>query len=148
VAQLPAGDRWVALPFDGDAPAAATSLVLHSTEPVEAAGPLAGLVVDEWGEVVPDPTITSGVAFHFDEPGARAANALLLAVHPEPGRSWSLDVLADVLRESADLAAIRMVGPHEVPWLGRFVPALYFADNPRGDTVPIDPRELVAREGG
>jgi hypothetical protein len=148
VAQLPLADRWVALPFDGEAPAAATSLVLHSTEPLEPGGELAGLVVDEWSEVVPERSVTTGIAFHFDEPGSRAPHAVLLAVHPEPGRSWSLDALAAVLGECADLAAIRMVGPREVPWLGRFVPALYFAENTRNDTVQLDFRPLVTEADG
>jgi hypothetical protein len=134
-----------ALPLDGEAPGAATSLVLHATQPLDAGGDLAGLVVDEWVEALSDPSVTTGVAFNFDEPGSRAPHAVLLAVHPEPGRSWSLYALAAVVGECADLAAIRMVRPREVPWLGRFVPALYFAENARGDTLGLHFRPLVAK---
>jgi hypothetical protein len=144
VAQLPAADHWVALPLGRrEPPAAATSLVIHSTEAVDVHDKLAGLVVDEWVDVIPARTITTGLAFNFDEPGARAPHAILLAVPPVPGERWSLDTLAAVVRETADLARIRMVGPEETPWFGRIVPALYFADNRSGDTLHVDFRELV-----
>ena len=145
VAQLPLAARWVALPFeDGEPPAAATSLVFCGGVP---AGPLAGLLVDEWVEVVPARRVTTGVGFHFDEPGARAPQALLLAVHPQPGAPWSLDVLADVVSETADLARMRAVGPEEVPWVGRLAPALYFADNRLDDTLHVDFEPLVKPDG-
>ncbi len=141
VAQLPLAERWVALGFEGaEPPAAATSLLLHGGLPP---GPLAGLLVDEWVEVVPARRVTTGVGFHFDEPGARAPQAVLLAVHPQPGQPWSLEVLADVVAETADLARIRAVGPEEMPWVGRLAPALYFADNRLGDTAHVDFADLV-----
>jgi hypothetical protein len=88
--------------------------------------------------------VTTGVGFHFDEPGARAPQAVLLAVHPRPDAPWSLDVLADVVSEAADLARIRAVGPEEMPWVGRLAPALYFADNDLDDTIRLDFADLVA----
>jgi hypothetical protein len=134
----------VALPLGGrEPPAAATSLVMYSQEPVDAKRPLAGVLVDEWVDVVPTRSATTGLAFHFDEPGSRAPHAILLAVPPEPAPRWSLDVLSAIVRETADLARIRMVGPEETPWAGRVVPALYFADNRRGDTLHVDFRLLV-----
>jgi hypothetical protein len=145
VAQLPPAQRWVALPLPAGAspPAAATSVIVHATEPVDASRPIAGLVVDEWIDVIPSRAVTAGLAFHFDEPGARAPQAVLLAVPPVMGERWSLEVLADIVSETADLARIRTVGPAEVPWLGRFLPALYVADNPAGDTLRTDLSLLV-----
>lgn len=141
VAQLPLASRWVALDFEDDQPpAAATSLLFCGAVP---AGPLAGLLVDEWVEVVPARRVTTGIGFHFDEPGARAPQAVLLAVHPEPGARWSLDLLADIVSETADLARIRAVGPEEMPWVGRLAPALYFADNRLGDTLSVNFESLV-----
>jgi hypothetical protein len=144
VAQLPAADHWVALPLgQREPPAAATSVVIHSTEAIDVHDKLAGLVVDEWVDVIPARTITTGLTFNFDEPGARAPHAILVAVPPAPVERWSLDTLAAVIRETADLARIRMVGPEETPWFGRIVPALYFADNRSGDTLHVDFHELV-----
>jgi hypothetical protein len=144
VAQLPAADRWVALGLgEREPPPAATSLVVHTTESIDVRGRLAGLLVDEWVDVVPARTLTSGLTFHFDEPGSRAPHAILLAVPPAPTERWSLDTLAAVVRETADLARIRMVGPEETPWFGRIIPALYFADNRSGDTIHADFHDLV-----
>jgi hypothetical protein len=70
---------------------------------------------------------------------------VLLAVPPELGAPWSLDILADTITETADLARIRMVGPEEVPWLGRYLPALYVADNAEGDTLTVDLHDLVTK---
>src|SRR6266511_5767957 len=58
---------------------------------------------------------------------------------------WSRDVIADTISEAAPLPRIRMVGPEEVPWLGRYLPALYLADNAAGDTLTISVHDLVAR---
>ncbi len=143
VAQHPAAQRWAGLPLaDGTDPAAdATSILVHG--PGAAAPALAGLVIDEWADVVPARGATAGVAFAFDEPGARAPQAVLLAVPPVLGSPWSLDSLADVLVETADLARIRMVGPDEAPWLGHYLPALYVADNADGETISVDLHPLV-----
>ena len=147
VAQIPAGERWIGLPDDGAGrPAGTTSILAHGSAGVARQARLAGLVVDEWTDVVPGPGATAGVAFHFDEPGSRAPQALLLAVPPVLGEPWSLDALADVVSETADLARIRMVGPDEAPWLGRYLPALYVPDNPSGDTLGLDVAHLVARD--
>jgi len=144
VAQRPSAARWVALPLGtSEEPPPATSLVIHSPVKLDPADHLAGLLVDEWVETIPARSITSGLAVHFDEPGARAPQAILLAVPPQPGASWSLDSLAAVVSETADLARMRMVGPDELPWLGRFLPALYFADNQRGDAIRVDFQDLV-----
>jgi hypothetical protein len=142
--QVPSAERWVALPLPPGTqpPPTATSLVVHASS-VPDTGPVAGLVIDDWVEVIPSPSITAGLAFHADEPGARAPQAILLAVHPVPGEAWTFDVLVDVVSETADLARMRAVGPGEAPWLGRFLPALYLADNDAGDTIRIDPLTLV-----
>jgi hypothetical protein len=148
VAQMPPAARWVGLPIpDGGAElaAGATSILVHAGAADAAAPQLAGLVIDEWADVVPASDATAAVAFQFDEPGARAPQAVLLAVPPELGAPWSLDAIVDAITETADLARIRMVGPEEVPWLGRYLPALYVADNAGDDTLSLDLQDLVAR---
>jgi hypothetical protein len=150
VAQTPVAPRWVGLPVADteEPPPSATSVIVNATGAEATASTLAGLVIDEWTDVVPAGRTTAGVGFHFDEPGARAPQAVLLAVPPELGVPWSLETLADIVRETADLARIRMVGPEETPWLGRYLPALYVADNPEGDTLTVDLRDLVVRAEG
>jgi hypothetical protein len=146
--QLPPAARWVALPFAAGAqpPDAATSVLVHGAGGQAGAASVAGFVVDEWTDLVPAASGTAGVAFHVDEPGARAPQAVLLAVPPELGVPWTADTLLEVVRETADLARIRTVGPAEVPWLGRFLPALLVADNAGGDTLGVDVRPLTRAE--
>jgi hypothetical protein len=100
---------------------------------------LAGLVVDEWVEVVPNATETTGLVFHFDAPAAAAPQAMLLAASPHPTRPWSLETLEAILLETVDATRIRAVQPQHVGGLGHLVPALLFARNaggdPAGDTV-------------
>jgi hypothetical protein len=80
VAQLPfrPGERWIALPVPAGQtlPPGKLSLVAHLPQPFRPAQPVAGLVVDEWVEVVPGSEVTTGVSFQYDAPGAR----------PPPGR--------------------------------------------------------------
>jgi hypothetical protein len=146
VAQLPPAARWVGLELEGERPASATSIVVHAGPVDGDATELAGLVIDEWYDLVPAERTTAAVAFQFDEPGARAPQAVLLAVPPELGAGWSRDVVVDTISEAADLARIRMAGPEEVPWLGRYLPALYVADNAAGDALTIGVHDLVASD--
>jgi hypothetical protein len=150
VAQLPppaAGeaDRWTALPLDGASapPAGRVSLALHTpfgpdlTEALT--GGLAGLLIDEWVEVVPSTEETTAVTYHFDAPGSCPPQAVLLAVPPEPNHGWNLDTLESVLLETVEAAQLRAVDPDQLTGAGHFLPALFLATNaggdPYGDTI-------------
>jgi len=104
-----------------------------------------GLLVDGWSEVTPGLEATTGIALHYDAPRARAPQAMLLLVPPDPAAGWGIDVVEASLLETAELAQIRMVRPPDVH--GAFLPALYFADNLAADTISTDFLELgfVAR---
>jgi hypothetical protein len=99
---------------------------------------LSGLLLDEWVERVPDPVQATGVAFHYEDPGARAPQALLVAVCPDERPGWDDDLLLDTLNESLDLAKIRSVDLEALNDLGQVIPALWFAFNPDGQTVSFD----------
>jgi hypothetical protein len=91
----------------------------------------AGLVVDDWVETIPLGDADSGLAFHFDTPGAEAPQALLLALPPEGADAWSAARLAGTLRSTLAMVRIRAVGPVElaaaavddITALGHYVPA-------------------------
>jgi hypothetical protein len=85
---------------------------------------LAGLSIDEWQEVVPDPVQTTGVAFHYDAPGARPPQAVLLAVPPRAVMAqWSFDEVLATVHEAFDLAQLRCVRPKDFgAGLGVFLP--------------------------
>jgi hypothetical protein len=153
VAQSPAGayGSWVGLPFPGDPPTVPlTSMVAEvvgaaSGDPEPAIdGALAGVVIDEWTEVLPrrlkkgDPSdpdavptfsdvTTTAIAVNANGPGARPPQAILLALSPDRG-AWTDDRLIKVLDEAFALAQMRTLTLQEIPWIGRVLPALYFRD--------------------
>ena len=73
--------------------------------------PLAGLLIDEWVEVVPSASETTAMVFQFDQPDAAPPQSLLLAVPPDLGPGWTLWTLQQVLLETLDLARLRVVDP-------------------------------------
>jgi hypothetical protein len=155
VAQLPfqAGDRWIGLPIDEAHPPEANrvSLVASLPEGFDAGSPVAGLLVDEWVETLPSPSETTGLAFHFDQPDARAPNAVLIAVPPDGRRPWDLATLEKILLETFELAKIRAVDTEALAGLGQFLPALFFTFNTDGRTVSTDFTRVAVleqREGG
>jgi hypothetical protein len=142
VGQLPFrdADRWVALPLkDGKPISAGTlSLVAQVNAGFDTGEPLAGLLIDEWIETVPNATETTAVAFQFDQPDAAPPQSVLIAVPPGADLAWTAATLQKVLLETMDLAEMRVVDPALLGEAQHFLPALYFASNAQGDTVSTD----------
>jgi hypothetical protein len=142
VLQLPfqAGDRWAALPLGTDKkPSRATlSIVMHVPSgfgPSMLANP-AGLMIDEWVDVVPSLKEQTGVAFHFDAPESRPPQAILLAAPPGDQAAWDIETLESIVVETLELAKLRMIEPAKLDdEVSHFLPALYFGLNLAGDTV-------------
>ncbi len=109
-------------------------LNLVSLGPLRADG--AGVVLDSWNETTPGLETTTGVAFHFDAPKARPAQAILLMVPPVLGQPWDFDTVEAIMFEFGDLLKARMVRPAEVA--GTILPALYFAENLADDVISTD----------
>jgi len=130
ILQLPVdrGGRWVAeaVPDQNT-----LHVVLASTGASSITPRATGLVVDDWVEPVPLTDIDSGVAFHFDTPGAEAPQAVLLALPPEGARAWSTTSVAATVRTTLAMARRRAVGPaelaatasHGAAPLGHYIPA-------------------------
>jgi hypothetical protein len=144
VGQLPFknGDRWVGLP-SGAALGGRVSLVAHAPVPIDTTRPLAGLLVDEWVEVVPIAEETTGLAFHFNRPNGRAPQAILLAVVPDDRTTWDLETLEDTVNETLELAKLRTVDLSVLREVGQFLPALYFAQPPSTQAVTSDLTQLL-----
>jgi hypothetical protein len=144
VAQLPhrPGDRWIALP--GERPAGALGLVVHAPDGFRPDRKLAAWIVDAWQDVVPSDVETTGIGFHFDAPGARAPQTMLLPVPPNPDiTAWSVESLADTVLEALSLTRLRVVDSDLVAALSRLLPAIYLAFNPEGMTPSLDVTKLI-----
>jgi hypothetical protein len=136
--QLPltAADTWAAGPWRPRTPGGVTAGVWHVPLPLATATTLAGFVVDRWTEVVPGqlrgldtpapalvPEETTAVAFSFDQPDARPPQAILVAVPPDPAAGWRLDTVFQVVRETLDLARLRMIDPPSFDGVLMLLPA-------------------------
>ncbi|HKU76826.1 MAG TPA: hypothetical protein VJR02_23145 [Pyrinomonadaceae bacterium] len=142
IAQLPhvEDERWVALPLEAgkSLPGGKISIAVQSTTPVDVSQPLAGLLIDEWVEVVPGATEITGLALQYDQPNAAPPQSILIAVPPELEQPWTTFSLQQVLLETLDLARVRAVDLNALDEVGHYLPALYFAFNTQGDAVSTD----------
>lgn len=142
VAQLPHSptDRWIGLPLKSgqNMPSGKVSLVVQSPANVDARQKLAGVLIDEWVEVVPNTTEITGLALQFDQPNAAPPQTILIAVPPQLETPWTTWSLQQVLLETLDLARVRAVDSEALDEVGHYLPALYFAFNALGETVSTD----------
>lgn len=142
VAQLPYRNdaRWVGLPIKPGQSLSPSrfSMVIQSMMPLDVKKPLAGLLIDEWVEVIPNSIETTGLVFQYDQPDSAPPQAILLAVPPDPNLQWNVWSLQQVLLETFDLARIRAVDPDSLDEVGHYLPAMHFAANSAGDTVSTD----------
>ncbi len=149
VAQVPhqPGATWNAVPASSYVDAAA-SLVLTGAGLIAPGKDLSGLLIDEWGEVIPSANETTGVAFRYDPPDLMAPQAILLAVPPVVGEPWTVGTLNQVLVETLEQAHLRAVPPAALGAVRQYLPATMLAFNAEGDAVSTNPNALTqAREG-
>src|SRR5262249_55650178 len=137
--QLPAvsGDKWLGLSIDPSKPPDKGRVALACItqgDPVTQ-NTYAGLLLDEWLERIPSTQESAAVAFHYEEPKARAPQSLLLAVCPDERATWDDDLIYGILEEALELAKIRTVDLDSVQQVGQILPALYFAMNLQGATI-------------
>ena len=146
VAQLPRtpGEPWLALPFGGSVPEAELSVAAASSGAIDFAKPLAGLFCDAWPEAVPSREETTGMTFHYDAPGARPPQAVLIAVPPLPPYpapvppspappppppqnppAWSVESILETVMEARQLAPLRGVSPADLRWIGTASPPMW-----------------------
>jgi hypothetical protein len=143
IVQLPytAGARWVALPFQSDVdrpPSGRVAISLYRSQAIATNVPWAGLLLDDWTATIPNAKELTGVAFHYDDPGAEAPQAVLLAVPPPNTRAWDVSLLLATLNETFDLARIRAIEPEQLSGVGQFLPAIFLAANREQETVATD----------
>jgi hypothetical protein len=138
LAQLPfqAAAQWAALPFAPKRPPAGlVSLALQRPVKPATNQVWAGLFLDDWTEVIPDEVETTAIGFHYDDPGAEAGQAVLLAIPPGEAQTWDIGTFANILNETADLAKVRAVDLELLPALGQLLPAIYLSTDLEDNTI-------------
>jgi hypothetical protein len=120
VFQWPADNKnWVANPLPEKAVMSGDliSIVVQAAGTFDVTKPISGLLLDEWHELIPNSTETTGISFHYDAPNAVPPQALLLAVSErrrDNHGQWSWDELVRCVDQSLTLAKMRAVGPDEL----------------------------------
>jgi hypothetical protein len=87
------------------------SIVRQLPEGYDGADPQAGLLVDEWNEVIPNRTETTGIAVHYNQPNTEPPQCVLVAVSPAITGRWVWDDLVETLTDTFDRAKRRAVEP-------------------------------------
>ncbi len=138
-AQLPhvAGDPWFGAEFPaGFRPTSdRLSLVVFGRDALNTqGGPSAGILVDQWSEIIPASEETTGVAIHYDQPDSMPPQCLLVAVPPERRGAWRWDELVVTLHETLELAKNRAVELEHLhqDLYGQILPGI------TGELVPVD----------
>lgn len=106
----------------------------------------AGIMVEEWIDVVPLKEHTTGISFHYDQPSAKAPNCLILGIAPKITGNWKWDDLVDLLEETLDLAKKRGLDYEQVSgtYIGQ-LPGLSIPFTPHEVTMGLSARHLIKR---
>lgn len=91
--------------------------------------PICGLLFDEWTEVVPEETETTGITFHHDRPNSEPPQCWLLVQPAVMDGAWSWNELLEAVNGTLDAARRRAIEPAHIAstiysWL---LPATYAA---------------------
>jgi len=123
--QLPFDENahWIALEFPEVSPEQSDdpdtfvptgdflSIVRQLPVAYSASAAQAGLLIDEWNEVIPNRIETTGIAIHYNQPNTEPPQCLLLAVSPVINGRWEWDDLVDTLTDTFNRAKRRAVEP-------------------------------------
>ncbi len=149
VGQLPhlQGDRWAALPCEAGKEVRPGTISLVSNMPwgIDASARQSGLLIDEWTEIIPKQKQMTGLAFQFENPGARAPQSILLAAPPKETERWDIELIESILMETNEWCKLRAVDLEALSRnekeqdVSQFLPAVYLSLNPEGDTISTDP---------
>jgi hypothetical protein len=82
--------------------------------PFDQASRQCGLLLDEWTEVIPATTRTTGISFNFNRPDNEPPQAILLVTPASASGAWQWDDLVGAINETLDLAKKRTVEPSQL----------------------------------
>jgi hypothetical protein len=116
--QLPVspGAKWIGGVFGDTVTADDVVSIAANAAPASFGARISGLLVDEWSELVPSATQTTGIALNVNRPNAVAPQALLLAVAPRQTGHWIWEDLINILHDTMDRARLRAVEPDYIKY--------------------------------
>lgn len=116
------------------------SIVFIQPEGIGVSSVLAGLLIDEWVETIPESDVTSAVAFHFDQPQSQPPQALLLAVSPTLDGKWDYSKVLGAVNETLDMAVQRAVEPDDLALspFAQLLPAVVAPVSTSDATISLD----------
>jgi hypothetical protein len=135
---------WMALEFPPEAKKKLErELLLYTAsyaKDFDGAQPQCGLLLDEWTEVVPGETETTGISFHFDKPNSEPPQVILLVTPTQFTGAWKWDDLVNTLHDTLDMARTRAVEPQQLDQteLSVFLPATITATTWQPITIAAD----------
>ncbi|HZM80274.1 MAG TPA: hypothetical protein VFC19_31450 [Candidatus Limnocylindrales bacterium] len=136
------GDPWLGLEYPPAHVIDSDRLLYtaHYTTPFTPGRPVCALLLDEWTEVIPEPTQATGIACHFDRPGTEPPQAMLLVTPPRQTGSWDFDDLVATLHDTLDLAKSRAVEPTQLDGTGyaQLLPATVLTSTRHPITISTD----------
>ncbi len=139
--QLPfsANDSWLALQYPDDYEIDTDRLLFTCAYSV-AFNPnarQAGLLLDEWTEVIPSGQRDTAITFNYQRPDNEPPQAMLLVTAASSGATWRWSDLVDALVETLALAKKRAVEPAFIDntVYSRFLPATVMASTSYAITI-------------
>lgn len=74
--------------------------------------PLAGFLVDEWTDFIPNAQESTALGLNYETPKSEAPQAILIAVPPAVNdeNEWKIETVAEIVADTIDLMRLRAVG--------------------------------------
>jgi hypothetical protein len=151
LAQLPwvAGEPWVGSALQTDMPelTASTSIVAIGPGASFSGNRFTGLAIGTIIDRVPTVDHTAGIAFPFDQPSARAPQAIVIAVAPDAeqlaadqtsDRPWRWEELAETIESVIEETKLRAADPNYLEGLGLTLPTTLVPRNPKSTVFNVD----------
>jgi len=104
----------------------------------------AGIMIEEWMDVVPYNEHTTGISFHYNQPNAKAPQCLILGLTPQITGNWKWNDLVNMLNETLDLAKKRGVDYEEIaPTAVGQLPGLIFPFAQSGNVIGLSESHII-----
>ena len=144
--QLPykENDTWLAVeyPEDTEIDHDTLSFAQYTPQGFDPAQLQAGILIDDWVEVVPQREEVTGITYNFNQPNSVPPQSILLAVSPQEQGPWTWDNLVDSIRDTFHRAKLRAVEPDQldtsISILNKFLPGVISEFSTSKNNISLD----------